>query len=132
MVRKEMCGRRHGQILGTGNGTVRVVNRCTDDSGRRRVAKGVAKRRDPDGPASKLRVRFLWPFYGDYWILDLDPDYRWALVGTPDRRYLWILGRESELSRLTYERLLRKANSLGFATDEVKLTPQSPGDRSAA
>lgn len=109
-----------------------MVNRCTDDSGRRRVAKGVAKRRDPDGPASKLRVRFLWPFYGDYWILDLDPDYRWALVGTPDRRYLWILGRESELSRLTYERLLRKANSLGFATDEVKLTPQSPGDRSAA
>ena len=114
-----------------GDGTVRVVNGCTDDSGRRRVSEGVAKLRDAGGPAAKLRVRFFWPFHGDYWIVDLDADYRWASVGTPDRRYFWILSRAPELSGPTYERLLRRAGSLGFATELVKLTPQSRAQQPA-
>jgi apolipoprotein D and lipocalin family protein len=107
------------------DGTVRVVNSCTDDSGRKKTSRATAKRRDANGPASKLRVRFFWPFSGDYWILDLDPEYRTALVGTPDRRYLWILSRAPALSGETYEQLLTKAKALGFATERVSLTPQS-------
>lgn len=107
------------------NGTVRVANSCSEKSGKRKVSKGVAKLRDAQGPASKLRVSFFWPFAGDYWILDLDADYRRVLVGTPDRRYLWILSRSPTLSQDTCRELLRKAAALGFDTGRMILTPQS-------
>ena len=46
---------------------------------------------------AKLKVWFFWPFKGDYWIIDLDPDYQWAVVGVPSRKYLWILSRTPTL-----------------------------------
>src|SRR5689334_22509097 len=66
------------------DGSVRVVNTCTRKDGSRETAKGVARKRTANGPASKLKVRFFWPFYGDYWIVNLHPAYEWSLVGTPD------------------------------------------------
>lgn len=107
------------------DGNVTVVNRCKETTGHVKTAKGVAKLRNPKGPKSQLKVSFFWPFYGDYWILDLDPQYRWALVGTPNRRYLWILSREPELAGETYTRLLEKAGTLGFDTSRLIRTKQS-------
>ena len=69
------------------DGRIGVLNRC-DDAGRQRVAAGQAYVVEGSGGA-RLRVSFFWPFYGDYWVLGLDPDYRWAVVGAPDRKYLW-------------------------------------------
>lgn len=105
-----------------GDGTVQVVNTCRNWGGVWKKAKGVATTRDRRGPKSKLRVRFFWPFYGDYWILQLDPGYQWALVGTPDRRYLWILSRKPELDGGIYAQLLSKARQLGFDVDKVRRT----------
>lgn len=107
------------------DGSVRVVNRCSEANGHEKIAKGIAKQRNPKGPKSQLKVSFFWPFYGDYWILDLDPQYRWALVGTPDRHYLWVLSREPELAEQTYTRLLAKARTLGFDVARVIRTRQS-------
>jgi apolipoprotein D and lipocalin family protein len=106
-------------------GTVCVVNSCREANGHLRQSKGTAELEDPRGPASKLKVRFFWPFYGKYWILGLDPHYRWALVGTPDRRYLWILSRSPHLDRDIYTRILDKARDLGFNTSRVRRTHQT-------
>ena len=57
---------------------------------------------DSKGPNTKLKVTFFWPFSGDYWIIDLDPDYRWVTVGEPRRKYLWILSRESKMDDSRY------------------------------
>lgn len=63
---------------------------------------------------------------GNYWIFDLDPDYRTALVGTPDRRYLWILSRTQRLDETTYQQLVTKAQQLGFSvSDLIKSKPMS-------
>jgi apolipoprotein D and lipocalin family protein len=62
---------------------------------------------------------------GNYWILDLDPDYRGAMVGTPDRRYLWILSRTPRMDELTYELLVNKALELGFAVGDLIRTRRS-------
>jgi apolipoprotein D and lipocalin family protein len=62
---------------------------------------------------------------GNYWILDLDPDYRVAVVGTPDRRYLWILSRTPRLDEPTYELLVAKALELGFPVKDLIRTKRS-------
>jgi apolipoprotein D and lipocalin family protein len=63
------------------------------------------------------------PFYGDDWILELDPDYRWALIGEPGRSYAWILAREPSLDAATLERLLARAAVLGFDREAFVRTP---------
>ena len=48
---------------------------------------------------AKLKVTFFWPFYGDYWVIGLSPEYQYAIVGEPSRKYLWILSRECVVLR---------------------------------
>ena len=95
-------------------------------------AEGLARRADPAGPASRLKVRFapavlsFLPFvWGDYWILELDRDYGYAVVGDPSRKYLWILGRQTAMDDVTYQRLVAAASRTGFETVRLVRTPQS-------
>jgi apolipoprotein D and lipocalin family protein len=92
---------------------VSVVNQCRTADGRIEQADGIARIVE-GSQGAKLRVSFFRPFYGDYWILALDPDYRWVLVGEPGRRYAWILARQTALDAATLERLLARAAELGF------------------
>lgn len=94
-------------------GRVWVENRCRTETGEVVSARGVAEAVPGSGNA-KLRVSFFRPFYGDYWILDLDPDYRAALVGVESRAYAWILARSPQLDAEAFERLLARAEALGF------------------
>ncbi len=63
--------------------------------------------------------------YGDYWVLALDPDYRWALVGEPHRRYAWILARNPTLDDATRVALLTRAEELGFDRDAFASGPHT-------
>ncbi|MFO7541768.1 MAG: lipocalin family protein [Thiobacillus sp.] len=94
-------------------GAVSVVNRCRTAEGTFKQANGLAKVVDGSRGA-KLRVSFFRPFYGDYWILELDPDYRWVLIGEPGRQYAWVLARQPQLEEATLQRLLARAGALGF------------------
>lgn len=100
------------------DGKVDVVNRCRKTNGKYTTATGKAKIVDKKTNA-KLKVTFFWPFYGDYWILDLGPNYEYAVVGSPDRDYLWILSRTPQLDEQLYERLLSEMEKRGFATDKM-------------
>ena len=97
------------------DGRMTVINRGikVDDLTRSSEAKGVAWVPDPNQPG-KLKVRFFWPFSGDYWIIDLDPDYQYVLVGSPDHKYLWVLARAKFIPDAIYLRLLQKAETNGF------------------
>lgn len=107
------------------DGRVKVVNRCGTTAGPAKQSEGWAKVVDPASNA-KLKVTFFWPFFGDYWILALDPDYRQVLVGTPDRRYLWILAREPRLEDAAYQALVARAAALGFDVARLEKTPVCP------
>jgi apolipoprotein D and lipocalin family protein len=69
-------------------------------------------------------VRFFGPFEGDYWILELDPAYRWAVVGTPDRQCLWILARTPQLPPHVLDDLRARAAAQGFDTALLRMTAQ--------
>lgn len=116
-------------------GAIRVENRAIDGKGRPREAIGQARPADPADP-TRLQVTFLpdglrWiPFTkGDYWILRLDPDYRTALVGSPDYAYLWLLHREPAIDDATREEFLDAARSLGYSLDALIDTPQPGASR---
>ena len=100
-----------------------VVNQCRTADGKVEQANGIAKV-VAGSQGARLRVSFFRPFYGDYWILDLDPDYRWVLVGEPSRKYAWILARQPRLDDTTREALLNRAAALGFDRRAFIRTPQ--------
>jgi apolipoprotein D and lipocalin family protein len=119
------------------DGRVSVVNECREKDGRIARAEGEARRADAKGPASRLKVRFapawlsfLGLVWGDYWIVELDPDYRYAVVGDPSRRYLWILSRRPELDAATYDSLASTVARLGFDVSRLERTAQSAGEGS--
>lgn len=107
------------------DGKIGVHNECMTDTGGFNHVDGIATIVDTNTNA-KLAVTFDNFFArlvgpsrdGNYWILDLDPDYQTALVGTPDRRYLWMLSRSSHLDDATYQRVVRKAQQLGFPVSD--------------
>ncbi len=94
------------------NGKVEVVNRCRKDDGEQDKIKGVARVVDKKTNA-KLEVSFVrflgrnW-FWGDYWIIGLDENYQWAIVGNPNRKYGWILARTPGLD----PKVLEKCNTI--------------------
>ncbi len=101
------------------DGKIAVLNRCLGRDGRLKTARGTARLADPKGSKAKLKVSFFWPFSGDYWILGLDTDYRWALVGGPKRNYLWILSREPRMDEQTYAQIVELARRQGFDTSRL-------------
>ena len=105
------------------DGKIEVVNRCRKSSGEYTTAKGKAKIVDKETGA-KLKVTFFWPFYGDYWILDLGANYEYAVVGDPSRKYLWILSRTPQIEAALYQQLLARMAARGFKTELMIRTPQ--------
>ena len=105
------------------DGGIQVVNRCRKSSGEFTTATGKATIVDKKTNA-KLKVTFFWPFYGKYWILDLGPNYEYAVVGEPGRRYLWILSRTPQIDEALYQQLLAKMQSRGFDTTRMIRTAQ--------
>jgi apolipoprotein D and lipocalin family protein len=66
-------------------------------------------------------VTFFWPIEANCWVIDLDPEYRWAVAADPDRTKLWILSRAPELDSSVYDGILKRAAAQGF--DASKITP---------
>ncbi|HNU00441.1 MAG TPA: lipocalin family protein [Acidobacteriota bacterium] len=105
------------------DGKITVINRCREKDGDTSEARGKAWVVDRTTNA-KLKVQFFWPFSGAYWIIELDPDYRWAVVGHPDRKYLWILSRTPALEPAAYDDILRRIAAQGYDLKPIIPTPQ--------
>lgn len=107
------------------DGKVSVLNRCfkLSLSGEEDQANGTAYVVDTTTNA-KLKVSFFWPFSGDYWIIELADDYSYAVVGHPNREYLWILSRSPVMSQQTYDMLLEKVKAKGFDVSKLNKTLQ--------
>ena len=107
------------------NGSIQVINRCREGGldGKLKEAIGTAYFVDSKTNA-KLEVTFFWPFYGDYWIVDLDENYQYAVVSEPKRQYLWILSRTPTMDPSLYDQLTAKLKKNGFDLSFLTKTPQ--------
>ncbi len=107
------------------DGDIDVLNECQEKTldGKLKDAKGKAWVIDSKSNA-KLKVRFFWPFSGDYWIIDLDPDYQYAVVGHPNRNYLWILNRTPTMDSAIYNQIIERLKKQNYDIDRLKKTLQ--------
>ena len=106
------------------DGAIDVVNTCRKKDGTFTSSRGKAKIVGKSGNA-RLKVTFFWPFSGNYWIIGLDPQYRYAIVGEPSRKYLWILSRTPRLDPALYEDALEQIRRAGYDPAKLMRTPQS-------
>jgi apolipoprotein D and lipocalin family protein len=113
------------------NGMLQVLNRCQKEDGSMSEALGAAKQVG-DATSPKLEVRFApaWlsflPFvWGNYWVIDLDPQYQLAAVSEPSRKYLWILSRSKTVEPKAYEALLQRLKQQGFNLDAIEISKQT-------
>ena len=106
--------------------TIRVINSCRKDSVNGKVDQANGKAFVVEGSNNaKLRVQFFWPFRGDYWIIDLDKEnYSYAVVGAPNRKYLWILSRTPKMDEIIYNTLIEKCKAKGFDVSMLEKTKQ--------
>jgi apolipoprotein D and lipocalin family protein len=125
---QEGCDETTATYTLLGNGNISVLNECRK-SGKIKKAKGKAKIVDK-ATGAKLKVTFFWPFYGDYWVIKLGENYEYAVVGTPNRKYLWILSRTAQMDSKLYSELTEFAKSNGFDIDKLIRTSQ-PQPKSA-
>ena len=105
------------------DGKIEVLNECRKADGQLKRSKGTAMVLDK-GTNAKLKVTFFWPFSGNYWIIDLAPDYSYAVIGEPDRNYLWILSRTSVLTESTYGEIITRVRELGYDPSKLMRTRQ--------
>jgi len=113
------------------NGMLQVLNRCQKEDGSMSEALGAAKQVG-DANSPKLEVRFApaWlsflPFvWGNYWVIDLDPQYQLAAVSEPSRKYLWVLSRSKTVEPKAYEALLQRLKQKGFNLDAIEISKQT-------
>ncbi|KAK8550491.1 hypothetical protein V6N12_039197 [Hibiscus sabdariffa] len=113
------------------DGTVHVLNETWSD-GKRGYIEGTAYKADPKSEEAKLKVKFyvppflpIIPVVGDYWVLYIDDDYQYALIGQPSRNYLWILCRQTHMDDGIYNQLVQKAEAVGYDVSKLHKTPQS-------
>lgn len=121
---RNCVGDTTAQYTPAADGALSVHNRCRTDSGfddatgKATVVEGFGN--------SRLKVSFFWPFKADYWVLGLDPEYRWAVVGNPNRKYLWVLSRTPKLPSPLMEAALASATAQGFDLTQLRTTAQTP------
>lgn len=108
------------------DGNIIVTNSCYDIDGKLDIAEGLAKVVDKNSNA-KLEVSFfsilgIRPFWGDYWIIGLDEDYQWAIVGTPSRKYGWVLSRTPSLSDETMGKIFDVLRSQNYDPETFEIS----------
>lgn len=119
------------------DGRIEVRNACVREDGRVDASTGVA--RSTGGPAGALEVRFAprwlgWipALWADYWVVDLDPGYQWAVVGGPGQGALWVLSRTPSMEPALLARLRERAEARGYALDDLIVAPAAQADAAAA
>jgi len=121
------CERVTATYTARPDGRIGVLNRCANalEGDAPRQVRGSAYAVEGSGNA-RLRVSFFWPFHADYWVIGLDPDYRWAVVGEPRRRYLWILSRTPAMAPDDYARAMAVAREQGYDLSRLRTARQAP------
>ena len=113
----------------TDDGKIKVINECYDNSfsGKIRSAEGKAWVVDKETNA-KLKVSFFWPFAGDYWIIELGLNCEYAVIGHPDRKYLWILSRSPDMDEKVYKSILAMLQEQEYDTEKLILAINKNGE----
>ena len=106
------------------DGKVKVVNKGYDiEEGEWDEADGYAEFATKPQVAH-LEVTFFWPFYADYVVFEIDPDYQYAFVTSDSNEYLWLLAKTPQVSQTVIKRFMQVAREKNFKIDDLVFVPQ--------
>lgn len=107
------------------DGRLSVLNECYEESDKSKLRSANGKGWVVDiNTNAKLKVSFFWPFSGDYWIIDLGRDYEYAVIGHPERKYLWVLSRTQVMDESVYEGILTRLKKQHYDISKLIRTQQ--------
>lgn len=126
---KDCLGNTTAEYKLLDNDQIQVLNSCDQQNGRK-TAEGRARINKKYNSNSKLEVTFakifnnwIWTFSGDYWVLEISPNYNWSVVGHPSLDYLWILSRKQTMKRNQLLKIRRYLEDVGYNSCDILLTP---------
>ncbi len=110
------------------DGKIKVINSGYKNSldGEFSQAEGKAKIPNPEKEPAKLKVAFFLFFYGDYFVMELDKDYKWAVIGSSTDKYLWVLSRNPQMDKELYNDLLNRLEKRGYDVSSLIKVEQKP------
>lgn len=110
------------------DGKIKVINSGYKKTleGKFSKAVGKAKIPEPENAPAKLKVSFFLFFYGDYFVMELDKDYQWAVIGSSSDKYLWILSRSPQMEQNLYDELLNRLIKRGYDVSNLIKVVQKP------
>ncbi len=110
------------------NGNIAARYACRTHDGKTERVEAVA-RKSKNQSAGAFKVRFVprwlaWlpKMWGDYWVIDLAPDYQWAVIGGPDAKHLWVMARRPGMQRALFEQIRQRAQQRGYPVDKLIVT----------
>lgn len=102
------------------NGQIEVINQGYKNTLDGELSKAIGKAKRPnDNEPGKLKVAFFWIFYAEYNVLELDENYQYALIGSSNSKYLWILSRTPQMDKHVYESLVENAKKRGYNVNKL-------------
>jgi len=102
------------------DGKIKVVNSGYKNNLDGKFSQAIGKAKIPNQEiTSKLKVSFFWFFYADYFVLEIDNDYKWAVIGSSSDKYLWILSRTPKIKEELYYNLLKKISDRGYDVNKL-------------
>ena len=109
------------------DGKIKVLNSGYKDSLEGKFSEAIGKAKIPNSNIpSKLKVSFFWIFYGDYFVMELDENYQWAVIGSSSDKYLWILRRSPQIKKETYTELTNKLKKRAYEVSNLIKVAQKP------
>ena len=107
------------------DGLIKVLNEGYKNTLNGERSKAVGKAKIPNKlEPGKLKVSFFWIFYADYFVLELDENYQYVMIGSSSDKYFWILSRTPHMDPAVYDMLLEKARKRGYNLDKLYKVPQ--------
>lgn len=117
------CGLTVAEYSLDRKGDIVVKNTCYEDSEGRKIKKrATGKAWSVSKSNSRLKVRFFWPFSGDYWIVRLEENYQWVVVSDPARKYLWILARSAYMDSATWNEITNWLKTNSWQPSQLQIT----------
>ena len=111
------------------DGYYSVITTCKEDEGKIKTVKSKIFPDNPDDAThdGQMKAQFIWPIKVAYWVVDLAPDYSWAVVGHPDYRFLFIMSRKPGMDKAQYDKIVAHCKAMGYPVDKL-VSQQFPGE----
>ena len=107
------------------DGNVDITFTVTTEAGERKSYSATGFVLDQNQP-SRWRVQFFWPVKFPFYVIELDEEYSYTVIGLPNRKYVWVMAREPQMDPVIYQDILARLSDIGYNVDDIQKVTIDP------